>query len=299
MLHDTDRILKLAREAGLELAPGSLRLNDMGLDFQVAFGRDGDAVEWVLRMPRRTDVACAAVKEAKILDYFRSRLPVAVPDWKVFSDDLIAYPSLPGNPGLTFDASTYETTWHFDQNSPVYVETLGAALAQLHGLDTDDAISAGLSNLSIDAVRENWTRDLETVEKSFEVPAARLALWRAGLADLSFWPTHAASVHGDLYVGHVMVKSDGTVCGIIDWSEAHIGDPGIDLAGHLKVFGEASLRDLLGHYEAAGGQTWPRIVEHCKMLQSAEGIRYAMFALKTGSAEHLEGAQGLLSAPGI
>ena len=96
-----------------------------------------------------------------------------------------------------------------------------------------------------------------------------------------------------------MVKSDGTVCGIIDWSEAHIGDPGIDLAGHLKVFGEASLRDLLGHYEAAGGQTWPRIVEHCKMLQSAEGIRYAMFALKTGSAEHLEGAQGLLSAPGI
>ncbi|MGQ7528598.1 aminoglycoside phosphotransferase, partial [Streptococcus suis] len=71
MLHDTDRILKLAREAGLELAPGSLRLNEMGLDFQVAFGRDGDAVEWVLRMPRRTDVACAAVKEAKILDYFR------------------------------------------------------------------------------------------------------------------------------------------------------------------------------------------------------------------------------------
>ena len=38
MLHDTDRILKLAREAGLELAPGSLRLNEMGLDF-----RDGDA----------------------------------------------------------------------------------------------------------------------------------------------------------------------------------------------------------------------------------------------------------------
>lgn len=47
MLHDADRILTIAKEAGLELAPGSLRLNEMGLDFQVAFGTDRDAVEWV------------------------------------------------------------------------------------------------------------------------------------------------------------------------------------------------------------------------------------------------------------
>ncbi len=45
-------------------------------------------------------------------------------------------------------------------------------------------------------------------------------------------------VHGDLYVGHVLIDNTERVSGMIDWSEARVDDPAIDMAAHLMVFGE-------------------------------------------------------------
>ncbi len=41
---------------------------------------------------------------------------------------------------------------------------------------------------------------------------------------------------------------------MIDWSEARVDDPAIDMAAHLMVFGEEGLAKLLLTYEAAGGR---------------------------------------------
>ena len=38
------------------IQPQTISLNESGLDFQVAFGKDKHGVEWVLRLPRRPDV---------------------------------------------------------------------------------------------------------------------------------------------------------------------------------------------------------------------------------------------------
>ena len=107
---DAQSVADLAAASGLKIDPQSLTFNEIGLDFRVGFATAVDGTRWVLRLPRRTDVIARARKEARMLELVRSRLPLSVPDWQIFSDALIAYLMLPGNPGLTFDPETYAVT---------------------------------------------------------------------------------------------------------------------------------------------------------------------------------------------
>jgi aminoglycoside phosphotransferase (APT) family kinase protein len=43
-------------------------------------------------------------------------------------------------------------------------------------------------------------------------------------------PAARALVHGDLYVRHLLVDDEASLCGVIDWGDLHIGHPAIDLA---------------------------------------------------------------------
>lgn len=227
----------------------------------------------------------------------RQHLPIAVPDWQIFSDELIGYPMLPGLPGLTFDPVTYETIWHFDKDASLYVETLGAALAALHAIPRVDATKARMAHNTVADVRQKLRTDLDRVRETFEISAAKQDDWHAWLSDDSYWPPETVVVHGDLYAGHVMVEPDGRVVGMIDWTEARLGDPAIDLIGHINGFGFDSLSALIQAYRAAGGVIWPRLVDHCVKLHSAAAINYAVFALMPGAEGHHEAAQAQLMEP--
>lgn len=288
------RILETAAAHGLMIKPGDLSFNDMGLDFRVCLAETQDGQRWILRIPRRPDVAEGAKRESEVLKLLRLRLPVEVPEWKIFSRDLIAYPMLPGQPGLIFDPITHEISWHFDRGSSLYSCTLGAAIAALHAVDCDEARVAGMPSLTPKQLRRKWLEDLDQVEANFEVPEQRLASWRRWISDDSYWPDFTVPTHGDLYAGHVMVHPDGRVCGIIDWTEAKICDPAVDFVGHLRVFGEEELRKLLSTYCAAGGKIWPRIIEHCHLLNDAAAVTYALYSMKTGVSDHRVAAQEML-----
>src|SRR5690554_3115542 len=97
----TSRVVALAERHGLTVDADSVTFNDAGLDYQVAFATAQDQARWVLRIPRRDDVADKIVEEDRILRLVRGELSVLVPDWRIQSRELIAYPSLPGEPGLT------------------------------------------------------------------------------------------------------------------------------------------------------------------------------------------------------
>ena len=46
-----------------------------------------------------------------------------------------------------------------------------------------------------------------------------------------------ALVHGDVSMAHLLASSDGALSGVIDWGDAMIADPALDLAGLLSGFG--------------------------------------------------------------
>ena len=85
------------------LQVGEIERNDLGLDFLAAFMTDETGQAWVLRNPRRPDVLPRAENEARVLGLLKGRLPVEVPDWRIVTPELIAYPPLAGTTAVTVD----------------------------------------------------------------------------------------------------------------------------------------------------------------------------------------------------
>lgn len=292
-LDDDAAVLDHARRHGLALA-GPIAWNDIGLDFRAGFATDEAGLAWVLRLPRRPDVRPRAENEARALRLFRGRLPVEVPDWRVVTPELIAYPRLAGITAVTVDPATREPTWNIDRESPIFAASLAQALAALHGIDPAEAGAAGLKVSSPEDARRGFAADLDRVEREIGVGPDLARRWRAWLDDDAAWPPFAAPVHGDLHAAHVLVDEASRATGLLDWTEAEVGDPSIDFVFHLMGFGAEGLDRLLAEYEAAGGRTWPGIRAQVGERLAAFPIKYALFALTSGLDEHLAAVRPLL-----
>lgn len=185
--------------------PGAFA-SEAGLDFRVAFARAGDGTDWGLRIPRRPDVSAKLAEERRILEFVGPRLSVAVPRWEIFNEELVAYRRLPGEPGLTLDASG-QPIWHFEPSSPEFAAALGRLVAELHAIDVDVAQKAGVPVLAAAAVRVGWRADLEKVRAAFEIAPHLQARWEAWLANDALWPESTAFTHGELYAAHVLIDT--------------------------------------------------------------------------------------------
>lgn len=292
MVPETDRtaILELAHRHGIKVT-GDIELNDIGLDFRAVLATDETGTAWVLRIPRRPDVLPRAENEARALRLLKGRLPVAVPDWRVFTSELIAYPRLPGTTAITIDPATKQPTWNIDKEAPLFTRSLGTALAALHSVTAAEAAGAGLKVATPAQVRCNCAGEIERIRREIGVATGLWNRWQTWLDDDEAWPPFAALIHGDLYAGHVLVDEAARATGVLDWTEAEVGDPAVDFIFHLMGFGTDGLDRLLIDYEAAGGITWPGMRHHITERLSFIPVKYALFALASGSAEHLAAAR--------
>lgn len=291
MTHD-DPILDLAAAHGLTFDPASISRNEIGLDFQVAYARTVDGTDWILRLPRRPDVAAALPKEVAILELATRRLSVAVPDWRVVSDDLVAYPQVPGAPGITFDGD--EPVWHLDPASPRYAESFGRLLAELHTTPVAEVRASGIEVLEPQEVRRRWEEDVAVVAESFRIGPALRARLDAWLADDGLWPEHTVFTHGELYPAHVLVDDDAEITGVIDWTTARVDDPARDFAFQQMMAPPEVFDRTVAAYREAGGPQLPRLAERCAALMAAAPIGYGRYALTTGREDHRAAAQAQL-----
>lgn len=289
-------ITALAGQHGLSIQPGSVRLNEAGLDYLVAYAVATDGQDWVLRIPRRNDMSESIRTEAAVLEVVGRHLQdVAVPQWQNVADDLIAYPLLPGSPALTIDDGV--PTFHVDVASTVYAAELGRLLAAVHAIPADAFQGAGLAPVSIAEVREQRRSDLAKVAAAFPVAAHLRRRWEAWLEDDSYWPTWTTFTHGEPYHAHVLVDADQQITGVLDWTTAAIGDPATDLAFQYMTAPVEVFEVTVRHYAEAGGRTWPRLADHCGELMSFWPVNYGKYALLTGNPEHAEAARAQLDPP--
>src|SRR5699024_10594913 len=143
------------------------------------------------------DLAPGARAEAQLLDLVRDRISPAVPQWRVHAEDLIAYPLLPGRPGLTIDDG--EVTWHVDVASQPFAQAYGHLAGQLHQVPREEVAAAGLPTPSIAEVRDARAADLARVAEAFTIAPALRERWEKWLGDDSGWPAHTVFTHGELY----------------------------------------------------------------------------------------------------
>ncbi|WGW12910.1 macrolide 2'-phosphotransferase [Saxibacter everestensis] len=292
---DVQQILDLASRHELSLEQNSLSVIEAGLDFRVVLARANDGTDWVLRIPRRADVSDRLAAEARILDFVGQRLDVAVPDWQVTAPDLIAYPLLPGRPGLTIDETSGEPLWHFDRESLRYAEDLGRLIAALHGLSAKEAKVAGLQVQDADESRAEWEQNVQTVRAEFKVAPDLVRRWENWIADDSFWPIRTVLTHGELYPAHVLIADDETITAVLDWTTAKVGDPALDFMFQKMIAGERAFAATVDAYHKAGGRTWPRLGDHCAEIVAASPVAYGIYALTTGESAHLDAAAAQLN----
>ena len=288
-----EAIVTLAASYDLAIDPSSVSINEAGLDYRVAFANARDGQAWVLRMPRRPDVSAKLEEEARILEFVAPRLSVAVPQWAVYNEQLIAYPRLPGKPGLTLDEEG-QPVWHFEPTSSAYAVSLGTLIAALHSLNGETAAAAGVPALSASEVREQWRSHLETVQAEFEIAQGLLSRWHAWLANDELWPRVAMFTHGELYPAHVLMDERHQILGVLDWTTAKISDPAIDFTYQYMMAGP-SFELTVRAYVEAGGAAHPKLPERCAEIIAAGPIVYGLYALQTGQPEHRASAAAQLN----
>ncbi|WP_221567910.1 macrolide 2'-phosphotransferase [Alkalihalobacillus sp. TS-13] len=295
-LKNEHEILNLAENHGLYLRPETLTINESGMDFQVGFAKDENGLSWVLRKPRRRDILKRAEYEGRALELLKKELPVAVPDWQVNSQDLIAYPRVVGTPLAVIDLEIMNYAWHVEPDSikDVYVRSLAKVMADLHGVDKNRVADAGIEVLKPSEARKSMMEKMEQTKREIGVSEELWVRWQKWIEEDSYWPEHSALIHGDLHPAHILIDEEQQVTGLLDWTEVKVTDPAMDFIVHYMIFGKSGTETLLKHYENAGGRVWPRMLEHIAEHQAAYPVSVAMFALQTGEDGHMDMARNAL-----
>lgn len=172
---------------------------------------------WLDREPLRSDVRPKLLTETRLLPWLAPQLPLPVPLPHVVRDEplRVRHRLIPGSP------ATHLTS---DQGS-----ALGIFFRALHSADSTAAIARGVP--AHDLAWDQHLEDLDRFRREVlpRVPEPLRALAESLLERLSQPPPAPVLVHGDVGPGHILVAA-GTVSGVIDWSDAHVGDPALDLA---------------------------------------------------------------------
>ncbi|CAM3854820.1 MULTISPECIES: macrolide 2'-phosphotransferase MphL [Bacillus] len=294
---NTLKVKQLATKEGLNILEDSIEINESGVDFQVAHVKEQNGDKWILRIPRRRESMRHALLEKEALEIMKQHAEFQVPDWSIFSEELIAYKQLSGVPAATIDIERQEYVWNFNEkNAPTeYNISLGKVLANLHSLPQQKFNNIGVEMLTANELRTSMKQRMNRVKEQYDINQNLWDRWQAWLAEDSFWPSHVGVKHGDIHPGHILIDNKNNVTGLIDWTEVGVGDVSIDFTSHYLLFGKDGLTNLIHSYDNAGGKTWSRMDEHIIELLATSGITVAEYAQVSGLKDMHEIAVHMLA----
>lgn len=251
---DADRPLTLAavRSAILSHFPvvdvRGLEHLGSGWEFDAYMTADG----WVFRFPRRAEYARIFERESAVHALLRPVLPthIAIPRVELLGAPGPHFPyPFAGHrwvPGVSADRPGVEP-------APSLNGEIGAALGAIHSVPEDDALAAGVE--ADEEGAPEWYR--EAVEfapalagLSPEIDAA-LEWLRAVAAPPGPYQGPVRLIHNDLAPEHLLVDAEtGHLTGILDWTDAALGDPALDFAVLVPWRGWEFVEDARGAYGA-------------------------------------------------
>jgi macrolide phosphotransferase len=302
MSKDMKQVIEIAKKHNLILKEETMQFNESGLDFQVVFALDESGIDWVLRLPRREDVMPRTRVEKQALDLVNQCVKsFQVPNWIIYTDELIAYKKLDGVPAGTIDHNIGNYVWEIDINNvpPSFHMSLGRVLAELHSIPNDKATEFGLIVQTPEEARKSMKQRMNNVKTKFGVGEKLWNRWQSWVNDDEMWPKKTGLIHGDVHAGHTMIDKEANVTGLIDWTEAKVTDISNDFVFNYKAFGEEGLEALIIAYKEAGGYYWPKMKEHIIELVAAYPVSIAEFAIVSGVEEYVQMAKKALEIDNV
>lgn len=285
-LTTADQMLAVAATTGHTLAAGPGSCDETGLDSLVCHATDARGAPWILRAPRRAEVAERMVVEASILALVKGRVGVRVPDWEILAPNLNGYRRLAGTPVVTVSAEG--PVFHgIDLAAPPesLLRELGRFVAALQAVRGDDPAARDVPRKPIEEERAALAHAMAAMRPVLRPTEALWARWQRFVGDDALWPTHTALVHGDLHAGHWLLDERQHLVGVLDWTEARFANPATDFAMLGGHFGRAGLEAIVHAFGEAEGQVFPGLVDHALELWAALPALHAEWALRVGKAD--------------
>ncbi len=292
-------LVEIAEQRGLRVRRDTARLDDSGWDFVVVHVDGIDGRPWILRAPRRPETASAVRPERRLLALVCERLTVSVPDWRVADETLIAYPRLAGQPAAEENPVTFELHWRIDRQRPPqpYITALGLSMAQLHTIEVTAAAATGIPVREPDAVRGRFAGHLNFGVSELGMHTSWWQRGRRWLEDDRLWSPRVVLIHGDLHPGHTLVDKDGALTGILDWTDAEIGNPGQEFVEAARKFPPHVLDELIEAYVAHGGPVWSGLRDHVVEAIAFAPLTLAVLGAEAGQQRYVDKARALFCVP--
>jgi aminoglycoside phosphotransferase (APT) family kinase protein len=191
----------------------------------------------VLRLAPDREASVRQRRELRLRDLMRPHLPVAVPAGVAHGE---------WAPGLTYTLDTVLPGGTAEEHdvSAVGEADLAGLLTGLREVPVRQAETLGVPRTpprSLEALRRMAVPAAERLAAADEFdPSRLLQLTPPGAAQLAAQPGTAVLVHHDLKGEHLVVSADGRVRGVLDWTDAAVGDPAEDIAGLALAVGSGA-----------------------------------------------------------
>lgn len=245
--------------------------------------------EWVFRFPKRKDVETNLGKEMELLPHLGRRLPVRVPQFSYTATSRAHFPF--AYAGYRKMSGTF--SWDLEEESLRHqgiAQSLASILSCLHDITLTDARSWGCREQRLSFGECDRQRVAEALSKVPAWPekqpfADRLKSYFASIDESTLGNAERLTLtHSDLLPDHLLIADDfASVCGIIDWGEAQIGDPALDFAGLYYWRGRAFVDRVLEHYT---GPVDAGLVDRARFIALEVGIGDVHYGLEEGLAPY-------------
>ena len=259
-LIDTTLAKALVEEQFPTLRPASLELIGEGWD-NLVFRVNQD---FLFRFPRRKLGVDLIQNEAVLLPKIQPRLPLPIPHVLFQGQPSEQYPW----PFLGYRYLTGVTACKAHLNSEErhqLAPVLGKFLKSLHEISDSEATASGaipdtLGRLDLEK-RIPATLDYLNQAKALGLvenldPYLSIVEQTRSLKGKPLSSRPKSLVHGDLYIRHLMIDSNRTLCGVIDWGDIHVGDPALDLQVVFTVLPKETHPAFFAAYGTVSNETW-------------------------------------------
>ncbi|WP_406441581.1 aminoglycoside phosphotransferase family protein [Streptomyces sp. NBC_01613] len=188
----------------------------------------------VLRLAPDREAAVRLRRELRLRDVVRPHLPVSVPTSVAHGE---------WAPGLTYTLDTKLPGGTAEEHdvSAVGEADLAGLLTGLREVPARQAETLGVPRTaprSLEGLRRAAEHAAERLAAADEFDPVRLhQLTGPAAVQLAAQPGTAVLVHHGLKGEHLVVSADGRVRGILDWTDAAVGDPAEDIAGLAVAVG--------------------------------------------------------------
>jgi aminoglycoside phosphotransferase (APT) family kinase protein len=229
-----------------------IHLNELGEGFDNTVFAVNDC--YVFRFPRRAIAVDLLKTENRILPQLVPYLPVEIPEPIFIGKPSNIYP-WPFTGYRLVSGKTPGTLTN--QTRLKSIKPLAEFLRELHHFPIQKAKEFSLSydplhRLDISRRKQQLETHIEQLKLT--------GLWNDFLALDTYvsslryidYKNREVLVHGDLHFRNLLVDDEGTLSGVIDWGDVHIGHPAVDLAivySFLPPEGRALFYEIYGHVD--------------------------------------------------